>query len=389
MRRVPFQTGFEGLLRGRDALLQGKRIAMVIHPASLTASGTWTPAALRAHGEGKLVALLGPEHGVFGHGAAGETIASTEHPRWGIPVYSLYGESRKPSAEMLEGVDILLVDLQDLAVRCYTYVATLKGILEVAAERGITVIVTDRPVPFAEVTDGPLPEPGKLSFVCGINAPLVYGMTPAEAAQWIVRTEKLSVDLQVVPMQGYTRDRARRADWAPWVPPSTGIRSWETALCYPATVFTEALPSLDCDREGLLPFQVLGATWMDGDEVVRHLEGARLAGVRVVPHEYICSDGTLLPAVRLIVTDARIFRPVTTGFRILDVLQHLYGTSTLWDAEGTRPEFFDKLCGSPAPREALLQGVPVDELARLWNDTHTPFLEDRAACLLYSPEAGS
>lgn len=377
----PFRTGFEGLLDA--SRLRGRRVGLLAHPASLCVDGTWTPQALWDSGAGELAALFGPEHGLYGQGGAGDTVSSSLHPRWNVPVYSLYGEARQPTPRMLEGLDLLVVDLQDLAVRCYTFVSTLRLVLRAAHQAGLPVAVADRPVPFPSMLDGPMPEPGFESFVCALAAPFVYGMTPAEAARWLVGKERLRVELHAEPMSGYRREPRRPAGAPPWVPPSTGIRSWESAWCYPATVFTEALPALDCDRRGLLPFQVLGAPWMRGEELARAMNEAQSPGLSVTPHDYVDARGTMLQGIRFVVTDPARFAPVTAGFLALQTIQRLYGRAALWEAEGTRPEFFDALCGSARPREALQDGVPVGTLADLWRRDRAQFEEERRACLLY------
>ncbi len=378
-----FTIGFDRLIQEQSERLRGKRVGLLAHPASLCANGDWSPQRLRDWGGAELAALFGPEHGLYGEGGAGDRVDSSRHPRWDIPIYSLYGEHRTPTASMLDGLDVLIVDLQDLAVRCYTFVSTLRRVLLAADLAGLPVIVTDRPVPFPATLDGPMPGQGCESFVCEVAAPFVYGMTPSEAARWIATRESPGLDLQTIPMAGAARDPQRPVGAPPWVPPSTGIRSWETAWCYPITVFTEALPALDCDRRGLLPFQVLGAPWMDGERVARKINAVAPSGVRVTPHEYVSADGVLLRGIRFVVTDATLFRPVATGFLALQALQDLYGQEVLWSAPGTRPEFFDQLCGSPTPRAALIEGVPIAELEAQWQQDRATFKAERNECLLY------
>ena len=382
-----FRTGIEILVEDRRELLAGRRVGMAVHAASLTADGQWSAARLRRDPDIDLALLLGPEHGVFGEAGAGESVPTRTHPAWGIPIHSLYGAQRRPTAEMLDAVDTLVIDFQDLGVRCYTYVSTLFHLLDAAADQGKAVIVTDRPVPLPDVFDGPMLDTAFRSFVAQVPVPLVYGMTQGETALYLDDLFDWDLDLHVVSMCNYKSNPYRQPGWPPWVPPSPGIRSWESAWCYPATVFTEAIPVLDCGRGGPLPFQVLGAPWLRGQEVAASLTGVALPGVQIHPHDFFSPAGhdaaKIVEGIRLTVTDPASFRPVTTGLTILETLQTLYGPETLWGHPDTRPAFFDQLCGTDTVRRGLQAGIPVQELEARWQADRRTFLERRAACLLY------
>ncbi len=233
----------------------------------LSQQATPTAPLLRRTFGNRLKCLFSPEHGWFGLAAAGEKTASETHPLWRIPVHSLYGAARRPSPEMFQGLARVVVDLQDIGVRCYTYLATLKNMLEAATEAQVPVTVLDRPIPLGGTVDGPLREERFSSFVAPLDIPLCHGMTPGECATYIVREGKLAVDLTVIRMRDWSH--ARREPWMNFTPPSPAIRNWDCAALYPATVFTEAYPALDCDRDGPFAFRVLGAPWLDA---VRLLE---------------------------------------------------------------------------------------------------------------------
>lgn len=371
-----FQTGLDTLLAERADLLTGRRVGLLAHPASVDSRGVH--AAQRLHDEPgvQLTALFGPEHGFFGGGGAGDAIAHARHPAWDIPIHSLYGDQRRPTPEMLRDVDALVFDLQDLAVRCYTFVTTLRYVLEEAARSGTRVIVCDRPVPFPGMLDGPMLDAGCESFVSGVPAPLVYGMTPGEAAQWLKHVLNLDVDLHVAAMQGWRRG-PHRAEKTPWISPSPGIRSWETAWCYPATVGFEALPAVDYGRGSLLPFQVVTAPFIDAETFCAALNRLRLKGVAFQPHWQPS------PGARLVVTNPRVFRPVTTGVAILHTLQSLYGAEKIWSHPGTREDFFDKLMGTSSVRESLKNQVPWKKIVNSWRADTAAFDERRTAHLLY------
>ena len=198
-----FLTGLDVVLAGRTEALAG-RLGLVTHPAALTVRGQWSADALRGHPDLDLRVLMGPEHGVLGHAGAGEPVPTRAHPDWGLPMYSLYGDQRRPTARMLADIDTLVIDLQDLGVRCYTYVSTLYLALEAAAQHGKRIVVLDRPVPLPDCVDGPPRDDRHVSFVAQVPVPMVLGMTPGEAARCF-RRQGIAVDLDVVPMRGWRR----------------------------------------------------------------------------------------------------------------------------------------------------------------------------------------
>ena len=390
MKAPRFSPGIVDLLRRHLDWLDGRRGGLVSHLAAVDAVGATSAELLKGHPRIRLTALLGPEHGFFGIAGAGEQLGSTRHSDWRIPIFSLYGASRRPTSDMMAAFDVVVLDLQDLGARPYTYVATLRGVLEAAAECGTYVVVADRPVPLPRVVDGPMLEPDFGSFVGSIPAPMQYGMTPGETARWLRDELSLRVELRVAAMGGYRRQPGRDSDWPPWIPPSPGIRSWESARCYLATVFSEALPAIDVGRSSNLAFQLLGNPWMKGPQACEALNAARLPGVLFHPHPYSVTVGPfanrMLDGVRLTVTDPARFRPVLASVSIVSTLQSLLGRARLWKQPGTRPEFFDKLYGTSAVREALLDAEPPQAIARGWRKGSLRFRARRKAALLYATE---
>ena len=248
--------GIDTLVLKHADWLRGKRIGLVAHPASVNAEGRHTAEVLLDVEGAELKRLFGAEHGFFGRAMAGEHVQDERHPELDLPVHSLYGESVYPPLEWFEDLDVVVFDLQDIAVRCYTYLATLRIMMESLAKAGKTLIVCDRPVPFPNTVDGPMREKNNLHFVAPAKVPLVYGMTPGEAAGWLKKARKIDVDLRVAKLQHYHREMRRGDHWFPWVPPSPAIRTWETVWTYPMLVFTEALPVFTCDRHGDRAFGV-------------------------------------------------------------------------------------------------------------------------------------
>ena len=315
----------------------------------------------------RLAALFSAEHGWFGLAAPGERTEHEMHPYWHIPVHSLYGETRRPTPEMLQGLERIVIDLQDIGVRCYTYLATLKNMLEAAAEAHLPVTVLDRPIPLGGVLDGPLRELSYASFVAPLNVPLCHGMTPGECARYIARAESLELDLTVIKMKDWSHHS--RAPWANFTPPSPGIRSWDSAALYPATVFTEAYPALDCDRGGPLSFRVVGAPWLDVATTLNDLaEVLPACGIGLRPYRYRPASGPyagqILDGILLSIDNPDAFYPVTGGMIMFAAIQQRHPDAI---RVNSRPEWFDKLFGSEKVRQAF-HGTALSAQFQQWID---------------------
>lgn len=383
------KIGMDVMRAQRFADLRDKRVGLLSHQAALTSDGSTSAQVLHRFLNKRLVALYGPEHGFFGQSAAGEHTYTQRHPDWNIPVYSLYGERRKPAREMLEGVDIVVCDLQDIGVRCYTYFATLRNMLGACAEAGVEVIVTDRPIPLPHVVDGPMPETALMGFIAPCPVPLVYGMTPAESAQWIKATLFPELQLTVMPMEGWCRAESAWDGSRPaFMPPSPGIKTWDSAMTYAATVFTEALPGIDCGRGTNLAFRVLGASWLHAEHVCARLKQERLAGVTFFPYRYVAATGHYvgqeLDGIRLTVVDPKRFRPVEVSLAVLRILAEQYGKKSVWHHKDVRPQWFDTLYGTTHARTFVQTEEPLKNLVAAWTRERRPFTTARASALLYT-----
>ncbi|OQW95553.1 MAG: hypothetical protein BWK77_07225 [Verrucomicrobia bacterium A1] len=378
-------TGIDTLCRDHADWLRGRKVGLVAHPASVNAGGMPSPEFLRQNGV-DLAALFGPEHGFAGGGGAGQELPHGRHPQWDIPIHSLYGETRKPTPDMLSGLDVIVFDLQDLGARPYTYVSTLRYVLEAATENRKAVIVADRPAPLPNVVDGPMLDPAFESFVGFIPSPVVYGMTSGETARWLKSALGLDLELNVAAMQGYTRPSAPAAS-QPWIPPSPAIRSRECAMCFPITVFFEALPALDHGRGTETPFQLIGAPWLDHIGLCHALDTLGLPGVRFLSEDYEAAIGSYrgqtVHGIEIHVTEPDRLRPVQTGAAIIHALQDLHGQDFIWGHPGTREDFFDQLMGTDAVRTALRAGEPAAGIAAGWALESVRFREARESCLLY------
>ena len=329
----------------------------------------------------RLKALFSAEHGFYGSAVAGQKTASSWHPYWNLPIHSLYGEFRKPTPEMLSGIGRMVIDLQDIGVRCYTYLATLKNTLEACAEHNIPVTVLDREVPMGNILDGPMRRPEYASFVAPLNVPFCHGMTPGECALWIKKNEKLDLDLDIVPMVDW--NHRKHEPWPNFIPPSPDIRSWDCAVAYPMTIFTEAYPALDCDRDGPLAFRVIGAPWMDALGLMQDLRvGLDTCGVEMRPYRYMPRGGRYscfnLNGILFSVSRPYGYNPVAAGALILAAIMRRHGDKV---QIGSKPDHLDKLMGTETVRNAIVRD-DLGDLFQSWIDAHDEFEKTRVC--LYS-----
>lgn len=371
-------TGMDRLLAASPALLHGRRVGLLAHPASLNRDGRHSAELLWRHPDCELVALFSPEHGYFGGAGAGESIREAVHPGWGIPVHSLYGGETRPSAAMLHELDVLVIDLQDLAVRCYTYVSSLVEVMDACDAEDVPVIVTDRPSPWMHAVDGPDLHHGFDSFVSRFPGPLVYGLTPGEAARYLVEARRWRLDLTVIEAE----IEGRRFSVPPsrWCAPSPGIRHPHTAWCYPITVGFEALPAFSHGRGSPAPFEWVAGEGVDAERLAGWLNRQALPGLVFHPVWQV-EQGRSLAGVRLTVTDPWACRPATAAVALLDGFREQLGPDGVWRSDGVRGAFFDQLFGTSQVRDGLEAGAPWQDIVGEW-DTNG-FARQRERVLLY------
>ncbi|MGD9781791.1 MAG: exo-beta-N-acetylmuramidase NamZ domain-containing protein [Kiritimatiellia bacterium] len=325
--------------------LEGLRVGLVAHPASLASDGRHSAVLLRGSGA-NLAALFGPEHGFFGRGGAGEEIPDAAHADWNIPIFSLYGETRAPTPAMLDLVDVFVFDVQTIACRAYTYVSTLRLLMEACAAAGKTLVVADRPDPLMLAPpDGPMLDPACASFVGLVPTPFCTGMTPGETALFLKSALKLeSLDLRVAPCPGLSRSLSLRQIYPAWHATSPAIVSLENALCFPLTVFFEALPMIDHARGTPLAFQRIGSAHAD----LTALDLPPLPGLRTTHCEFPDKHGQPLRGLAFDVVDPAAYRPAFSAFTIISALEKHLG-SALWNFPGSRPDFYAQLWATRAP----------------------------------------
>lgn len=370
--------------------LQNKRIGLVAHPASVDAKLVPTVEILRSAPNVKLVALFGPEHGVWGDEYAGDQVPDRTDPRTGLPVYSLYGKTRKPTKQMLENLDALVFDLQDIGSRSYTYISTMKVCLEACAENAIEFIVLDRPNPLGgQRVEGPPLREGFESFIGAIDVPYVHGMTMGELAQ-LVREQVAPGfrKLTIVPMKGWTREMVWEDTRLGWVPTSPHIPHASTCAAYAATGILGELQVVSIGVGYTLPFEIIGAPSIDGDALAATLnkqfafaEGAPplyFRPARLKPF-YSLFQGQPCQGVQVYIDPQRSPTLVEINFRIIDAL----GGATVFPKSADRHAGFNKACGSDEARKWIMEGKPLEELFAQWKTSCAKFAQERQQYLLY------
>ncbi len=378
-------AGVDVLLRDGADLLRDRRVGLITNHTGLTRDGRSTIDALAALPGVRMVALFAPEHGIRGSVPGGAPIADDRDAATGLPIRSLYGETRKPTPAMLADVDVLVFDMQDIGARYYTYVWTMALALEAAAERGLPFVVLDRPNPIGGTrVDGNVTDPAFASFV-GLHAvPMRHGMTVGEMARWINETQRLGAALTVVPAAGWRRAMPFAATGLPWRGPSPNMPTVESAYHYPGTCLFEGT-NLSVGRGSDSPFQQFGAPWLDGDALARRLGAHGLPGVRIeaiaftprAPDDGKYAD-TLVHGVRLTVTDPATYDPTLTTVTALVEIATMHP-----DRFAFRDAGFDRLAGTDQLRLAVLRGESAARIAAGWTAAREAFLRTRAGALLY------
>lgn len=361
------------------ALLAGRRIGLVANATSVSASFAHAADLFADHPFG-LHAIFAPEHGFRGAKQAGEGVADTYYSRTGVPIYSLYGATRRPTAAMLAGIDVLVVDLQEIGTRFYTFISTLLEVLYAAAQHSKPVVVLDRPNPLGGLAvEGPVLEAAFTSFVGSYPIPIRHGLTIGEMARLMNRT--IGADLTVVPMTGWRRTMRFRDTGLVWVMPSPNMPTPETALVYPGTGLLEGT-NLSEGRGTTRPFELIGAPFIDAEAFAARLTALGLPGVWFRPASFVPTfdkyAGQLVYGVQLHVLDETVFEPVRTALTILALARDLYPEFDI-----DRPAHFDALAGNAWLREERLRGEPVDSLIARWQPELARYLTERQEFLLY------
>ncbi len=384
------QTGLDILVHERQDLLRGQRVGLVTHPAAVLPDCSSALDALLAAGV-QITALFGMEHGYNAAAADGAAVDHAVDASTGLPVYSLYGAQREPAAGMLAAVDVLLCDVQDVGARFYTFISTLYYVLRAAGQHGRPVIMLDRPNPInGRQVEGGAVEADCLSFVGILPLPIRHGLTYGELARYMNVEHGLDAELVVVAMRGWQRGQWFDETGLPWVPTSPAMPHLSTATVYPGACLLEGT-NVSEGRGTPLPFEILGAPWIDGDRLAAELNGRALPGVRFRPTAFEpCAGkhaGQLCRGVQVHVLDRETFQPVRCGLELVAACQtlapeHFTFLPTSWEGS---PPHFDLLAGSAAVRTGLAAGRPIPEITAGWPGYAAEVQERSRPYLLYEP----
>lgn len=380
--RAKVRTGIEVLEgRGFEGLV-GKRVGLVTNPSGVDSRLRSTIDILNSAEGVRLVTLFGPEHGVRGDAYAGEYVASSTDALTGLKVYSIYGQYREPSQEMLDGLDIVVYDIQDVGTRSYTFISTLGLVMRACARKGIPVMVLDRPNPLGgNKIEGCCVEDGFYSFVSEFKIPYIYGLTVGELAALINeeglnrgqsgREAHLKCALEVVPMEGWSRDMLYQDTGLPWVPPSPNIPYPQSAVCYPsAGIAGEFGGYLNIGIGYTLPFATFAAEWIDADALKAELDSYSLPGVafRTIHYKPIAgsSKGKLIHGVQYHYTDYEAAEITLTQFYVMQAVGRLYPGRNPFVISPGRTSMFDKVCGTDYVRKTFSARLEVADIAGYW-----------------------
>lgn len=379
------RLGIEVLLDERIELVAGKRVGLITNPAGVDGALVPTVDRLAADGRFELVQLYGPEHGIRGEVAAGDAVDDAVDARTGIPVESLYGARRRPSNASLERLDVLLFDLQDVGVRCYTYVSTLGEAMRACAEARKPLIVLDRPNPLGGLAfEGPLREERWASFIGWGPLPVTHGLTAGEVARLYAAELGIGCELEVVPLAGWKRSMLWKDTGLTWTQTSPHIPSALSAHLYAATAMASSTTLNVSDGVGsTMPFELLGGEFVDARELRLALEARKLPGVRFQEIAWTPFYGKFagqpMRGVRLVLDDPRAFEPVQAALTFLCELRQLYPDQL----ELESAEVAAKHWGDERTRARLLAGDTAAEIAKGWAADRARFAAVRQKLLLY------
>lgn len=367
--------GFEGL--------KGKRVGLVTNPSGVDRNLRSTIDILHDAKDVELVALFGPEHGVRGDAYAGDKVSDEVDPATGVKVFSIYGKYREPSQEMLDGIDVMVYDIQDVGTRSYTFISSLGLVMRACAKKGIEVMVLDRPNPLGGLkVEGCCVEPGYYSFVSEFEIPYIYGLTVGELAimineEGLNRGEKgyepaLKCKLSVIPMDGWRRKMSYIETGLPWVLPSPNIPYPQSAVNYPSSGITGEFNNyLNIGIGYTLPFETFAAEWIDAEALKKELDSYNLPGIafRIIHYKPIAgsSKGKLLHGVQFYYTDYEAADITLTQFYVMQAVNRLYPEHNPFEMSKDRIGMFDKVCGTDYVRRNFSKRMEVSDIIDYWN----------------------
>ena len=377
-RAARVQTGLDVLESQKFAPLRGKHVGLITNHTGLDSQGRSTVDIL-SHAPGvQLIALFSPEHGLAGRND--EKISSAKDPATGLPVHSLYGETLRPTDEMLKGIDALVFDVQDAGVRFYTYTTTMAYCIEEAAKRNIAFFVLDRPNPLGgEIVEGPMLDMDKTNFVAYFPLPVRYGLTIGELAQLFNAENHIGADLHVIAMKNWHRNYFFESTGTRWIPPSPNLRTTKGSVLYPGIEILQNA-GVSVGRGTETPFEEFGAPWLNGDEVAAALNERHLAGLHFAAKPFIpivgLYSGQRCGGVAVRITDRYRVRAMSMGMETAIILHRLY-------PQQFDPEKLLLLIGNSDTIQQLQSGTPAEKIVASWSAALTAFDQIRRKYFLY------
>ncbi|MEQ8818942.1 MAG: DUF1343 domain-containing protein [Sumerlaeia bacterium] len=372
-------------------LVEGKRAGLITNPTGVDARLRSTVDLLHDNPAVTLAALFGPEHGVRGDAYAGDKVDDTTDPKTGVPVYSLYGATRRPKPEWLENLDVMIYDIQDIGSSSYTYIYTMAYAMEACGEAGIPFLVLDRPNPVgADYIDGPVINTEEYSTFVGLyNIAYMYGMTPGETAMMFnADYNTTKCELTVVPMNGYHRSMRQWDTGLPFVPTSTHIPHAETSFFYSLTgIMGEIRNGLNIGVGYTLPFETIAAPWIDREQLTDALNAKNLPGIHFRPisykPKYAAYKDEMCHGVQIFISDYKAVRPVTAQIHIIETLQKLYPGEGVFTDARAQGSLFDEVLGTDSIRQRILAGETADAIIASYQDRVKEFEKTRSKHLIY------
>jgi uncharacterized protein YbbC (DUF1343 family) len=384
------KTGIEVLRSHNYHEIKGKRVGLITNPTGVDSQLKSTIDILFEAKDVSLVALFGPEHGVRGEVNAGDKIDNAKDPTTGLPVFSLYGSTQKPTDEMLNGIDILVYDIQDIGCRSYTYISTLGKAMEAAADNNIEFLVLDRPNPLGgNKVEGSIAEQNYFSFVGAFPIPYVYGLTVGELATLINEESLISkkCKLNVIKMEGWKRNMHFRETGLKWVQTSPHIPNIETAFYYVASGILGELNPINIGIGYTLPFQLFGAEWIDANKMANAMNDLKLKGILFRPLYYKPyygkNAGKLIGGVQLYITDPEKLNLLSVQFLFLQEHHKLYPDIDILKMSEDRINMFDKVCGTNIIREKFFANYHYDDIKKYLNNDINKFRKISKKYYLY------
>lgn len=383
-----FKVGAEALLQDHKDLIKGKRVGLITNPTGVDQNLTSVVDLLFNDPDVELTALYGPEHGVRGSAQAGAYVEYYIDEKTQLPVYSLYGKTKKPTPDMLENVDVLLFDIQDVGTRFYTYIYTMAYAMEAAKENDIPFIVLDRPNPLGGVkVEGPVLESEYKSFVGNYEIPLRHGMTVGELAMLFNEEFNIGADLTVIEMDRWKRTMNYEETPLEFVMPSPNMPTLDTAFVYPGAALIEGT-NVSEGRGTTKPFELIGAPFINSDDLAAKLNSLNLPGVKFRAASFTPTfskhSGKLSHGIEIHITDYESFEPIVTGLHIVKTIHDMYPEDFEFRAEDSKGiSFFDLLTGNGWIREEIEAGTSVEEIQFMWEDELKEFKQVREKYLLY------